>query len=183
MTGTGVIQCGQVTSGSRGIFTTVEEPNRSAAATGANHPPGDRHSYVFRVFDGSLPLPARDERGEGRGGGRPRLTFGDTASSPRPSPPAGEEREKTQQCNAKHIRALCVRRPRATPSSIMKIKQLPVSFAALCAIATVVGCASTDRQASQSSFDVMSLNRDRKPFSRQVNLNQLVFEEPDLATN
>src|SRR5439155_22753743 len=63
LTGTGVIQCGQVTSGSRGIFTTVEEPNRSAAATGANHPPGDRHSYVFRVFDGSLPLPARDERG------------------------------------------------------------------------------------------------------------------------
>ena len=66
---------------------------------------------------------------------------------------------------------------------MMKIKQLLVSFAALCAIAAVVGCASTDRQASQSSFDVMNLNRDRKPFSRQVNLNQLVFEEPDRATN
>ena len=27
------------------------------------------------------------------------------ASSPRPSPPAGEEREKRQQCNAKHLLA------------------------------------------------------------------------------
>src|SRR5688572_10779805 len=34
-----------------------------------------RHrAYVFRVFNEYLPLPARDERGEGRGGGRPSLT-------------------------------------------------------------------------------------------------------------
>ena len=44
----------------------------------------------------------------------------------------------------------------------MKIQQLLVSLAALCAIATVVGCASTDGQASQSWFDGMNLNRDRK---------------------
>ena len=69
----------------------------------------------------------------------------------------------------------------------MKIKQLLVSLAALCAVATVVGCASTDRQASQSPFDGMNLNRDRKPssaeFSQQVDLTQLAFQEPDLATN
>jgi hypothetical protein len=67
----------------------------------------------------------------------------------------------------------------------MKTKQLLVSLAALCAVATVVGCASTDRQASQSPFDVMSLNRDRKPssagFSQQV--TQLAFRKPDLDTN
>ena len=61
----------------------------------------------------------------------------------------------------------------------MKIEQLLVSWAALCAIATVVGCASTDRQASRSSFELMNLNRD----SRQVNLNQLAFQKPDLDTN
>jgi len=154
-------------------------PRRSPALT----TPSATGTRMCLEYSTDLSLSPRGTSEGGRGGGRPRLTFGDTASSPRPSPPAGEEREKTQQCNAKHIRALCVRRPRATPSSIMKIKQLLVSFAALCAIATVVGCASTDRQASQSSFDVMSLNRDRKPFSQQVNLNQLVFEEPDLATN
>ena len=49
----------------------------------------------------------------------------------------------------------------------MKINQLLVSWAALCAIATVVGCASTDRPASQSSFDVMSLNRDGGQFSAE----------------
>ena len=69
----------------------------------------------------------------------------------------------------------------------MKIEQLLVSLAALCAIATVVGCASTDRQSSQSSFDVMNLNRDRKPssaeFSRPLNLDQLAFQRPDLDTN
>ena len=70
---------------------------------------------------------------------------------------------------------------------IMKTKQLLVSLAALCAIATVVGCASIDRQASQSSFDVMNLNRDRKPssaeFSQLLNLNQRAFQKPDLDTN
>src|SRR5437016_4523117 len=69
----------------------------------------------------------------------------------------------------------------------MKIKQLLVPLAALCAIATVAGCASTDRQASLSSLDVLNLNRDRKPssaeFSQQVNLNQLAFQKPDLDTN
>src|SRR5439155_19606385 len=30
--------------------------------------------YVFSVFDAWLPLPARDERGEGRGGGRSSVT-------------------------------------------------------------------------------------------------------------
>ena len=59
--------------------------------------------YVFSVFDAWLPLPARDERGEGRGGGSPSLTLR-CASSPRPSPPAGEEREKRQLRNAKHVR-------------------------------------------------------------------------------
>jgi hypothetical protein len=69
----------------------------------------------------------------------------------------------------------------------MCLKQFLVSLAALCAIATVVGCASTDRQAPQSSSDVMNLNRDRKPssaeFSQPVNLNQLAFQKPDLDTN
>ena len=69
----------------------------------------------------------------------------------------------------------------------MKIKQLLVSLAALCAIATVVGCASTDRQASQSSFDVMNLNSNRKPssaeFSQPLVLDDHAFQEPDLDTN
>jgi len=66
----------------------------------------------------------------------------------------------------------------------MKIKQVLVSLAALCAITTVVGCASTDPQASESSFDVMSLNRESSAeFSEQVNLNQLAFQKPDLDTN
>jgi len=72
-------------------------------------------------------------------------------------------------------------------TAVFRIKQMLVSLAALCAIATVEGCASTDRQASQSSFDVMNLNRDRKPspaaFSQQVNLNQLAFQNPELDTN
>src|SRR5947208_5431286 len=63
---------------------------------------GSVSRYVFRVFAEFLPLPARDERGEGRGGGSPRLTWR-CASSPRPSPPAGEEREKSQRRTAKHI--------------------------------------------------------------------------------
>jgi hypothetical protein len=61
--------------------------------------------------------------------------------------------------------ALCGRK-------IMKIKQLLVALAALCASATVVGCASTGCQVSQSSFDVMNLN-----------LNPLAFQKPDLDTN
>jgi hypothetical protein len=69
----------------------------------------------------------------------------------------------------------------------MKIKQFLVSLAALCAIATVVGCASTDPQAPESSFDLMNLNRDRKPssteFSEQANRNQLAFQKSDLDTN
>jgi hypothetical protein len=69
----------------------------------------------------------------------------------------------------------------------MKTKQLLVSLAALCAVATVLGCASTDRHASQSSFDMMNLNRDGNPssaeFSQQVNLNPLAFQKPELDTD
>ena len=103
----------------------------------------------------------------------------------------------------------------------MRTKQLLVSLAALCAIATVAGCASTDRQASQNSLDATNLNRNGRQFSaefsqsvfekwfagstgdplptpsrddspappifepgsQQVNLNQLAFQKPDLATN
>src|SRR5437016_1970236 len=43
----------------------------------------------------------------GEEGGR--ATPGELASSPRPSPPAGKEREKRQQCNAKHRRDLAFR--------------------------------------------------------------------------
>jgi len=67
----------------------------------------------------------------------------------------------------------------------MNMREFLVSLAALCAIATVVGCASTDRQASQSPFDVMNLNRAKKPssaeFSQQV--TQLAFQKPDLDTD
>src|SRR5436309_7668171 len=55
--------------------------------------------YGFNLLAEFLPLPARNERGEGRGGGSPSLTWR-VASSPRPSPPAGdaaEEREKRQR--------------------------------------------------------------------------------------
>jgi hypothetical protein len=57
-----------------------------------------RTGYVFSVFAEFLPLPARDERG----GGSPSRGW-QCASSPRPSPPAGEEREESQRRNAKHI--------------------------------------------------------------------------------
>ena len=69
----------------------------------------------------------------------------------------------------------------------MKIEQLLVSLAALCAIATEVGCVSADRQMSQSSVDATNPNRDRGQssvtFSQQLNLNQLAFQKPDLDTN
>jgi hypothetical protein len=69
----------------------------------------------------------------------------------------------------------------------MKIKQLLVSLAALCAIATEAGCVSANRQMSQYSFEATNLNRDGEQFSaefsRQVNLNQLAFQKPDLDTN
>ena len=69
----------------------------------------------------------------------------------------------------------------------MKIKQLLVSLAALCAIATEVGCVSADRQISQSSVDATNLNGDggqsSVTFSQQLNLNQLAFQKPDLDTN
>src|SRR5277367_6022558 len=44
-----------------------------------------------KIFGGSFPRPARNERGEGQGEGRLKKT----ASSPRPSSPLGEEREKS----------------------------------------------------------------------------------------
>jgi hypothetical protein len=53
---------------------------------------------------------------EGRGGGSPSLSWR-CASSPRPSPPAGEEREKSQRRNAKHIRGILPPGPEARNGS------------------------------------------------------------------
>ena len=53
--------------------------------------PNDKLPAV--IFGGGLPRPARNERGEGRGEGH----LIKTASSPRPSPPFGEERENNIQ--------------------------------------------------------------------------------------
>jgi 3-phosphoshikimate 1-carboxyvinyltransferase len=49
------------------------------------------------IFGGGLPRPARNERGEGRGEGH----LIKTVSSPRPSPPFGEERENNIQRSGK----------------------------------------------------------------------------------
>ena len=69
----------------------------------------------------------------------------------------------------------------------MRTKQLLVSLAALCAIATEAGCVSANRQMSRYSFEATNLNREGEQFSvefsRQVNLNQLAFQKPDLDTN
>ena len=69
----------------------------------------------------------------------------------------------------------------------MKIKQLLVSLAALCAIVTEVGCVSADRQMSQSLVDATNPNRDwgqsSITFSQHLNLNQLAFQKPDFDTN
>lgn len=83
----------------------------------------------------------------------------------------------------------------------MKIKQLLVSVALLCTIATDVGCVSVDRRMSQNSFDATNLIHNGGQFSAefsqsvsekwfagstgdpQVNLNQLAFQKPDLDTN
>ena len=61
---------------------------------------GEESCSVEAVFDvvnlsanKRLPRPATQERGEGRGEGQ----LIKTASSPQPSPPFGEEREKTMQ--------------------------------------------------------------------------------------
>src|SRR5437660_1051548 len=48
-------------------------------------------AYLDATIRNFLPLPARNERGEGRGEGHPTKW----ASSPPPSPPPREEREKT----------------------------------------------------------------------------------------
>src|SRR5207245_1884836 len=73
----------------------LRRPLSSATAAGGR--------YLFSIFAECLPLPARDERGE-VGEGRSRDSPGDGASSPRPSPPAAEEREHRQQCTAKQTR-------------------------------------------------------------------------------
>ena len=64
-------------------------PARLAAAKAA---------YEFAVTHTNLsllPLPVRNERGEGRGEG----SLENRASSPQPSPPFGEEREKASNCD------------------------------------------------------------------------------------
>src|SRR5438477_10953321 len=68
----------------------------------ANPRLGRGQPCAFSVFAEFLPLPARDEWGEGRGRGSPSLTWRG-ASSPRPSPPEAEEREKRQLRKAKYI--------------------------------------------------------------------------------
>jgi len=73
---------------------------RRAVKRRKRHSPGEPQpewsvavcEYVFSVFDESLPLSARDERGEGRGGGSPSLTQRCDLLSPALSSP-GEERE------------------------------------------------------------------------------------------
>jgi len=69
----------------------------------------------------------------------------------------------------------------------VKIKQLCVPLAALCAIATEAGCVSVDHQMSQSSFEAMNLKRDERlsptEFSQPLMLDEYTFERLGLNTN
>ncbi len=57
-------------------------------------PTGCTARYAFSVFDECLPLPARDERGEGRGGGSPNITRRCSLLSPALSSLRGGEGEE-----------------------------------------------------------------------------------------
>ena len=68
----------------------------------------------------------------------------------------------------------------------MKIKQLFVPLAVLCAIAALVGCASTNRQVSESSLDEKNLQRDEAQastgLSQPVFLDERAFRKLDIDT-
>ena len=71
--------------------------------------------------------------------------------------------------------------------SIVKIRRLFVPLASLCAVAALVGCASTDRQVSESSLDEKNLHCDQAPastgLSQPVFLYERAFRKLDLDTN
>ena len=69
----------------------------------------------------------------------------------------------------------------------MKIKHLLAPLGAFCAIAALVGCASTNRQVSESSLDEKKLQRDEAPastgHSQPVILDERAVRKLDLNTN
>ena len=71
--------------------------------------------------------------------------------------------------------------------SFVKIRRLFVPLASLCAVAALVGCASTDRQVSESSLDEKNLHCDQAPastgLSQPVFLYERAFRKLDLDTN
>jgi len=69
----------------------------------------------------------------------------------------------------------------------MKTKHLLAPLAMCCAVTALVGCASTDRQMSESSLDEMNLERHEAPYStglsQPVILNERAFPKLELDTN
>src|SRR5205814_6347035 len=59
-------------------------------------------SYVFSLST-NVSLSPRGTSAGRVGEGGVRASLGNAASSPRPSPPSGEERERRTQCKAKHV--------------------------------------------------------------------------------
>ena len=68
----------------------------------------------------------------------------------------------------------------------MKIKHLLAPLGAFCAIAALVGCASTNRQVSESSLDEKNLQRDEAQastgLSQPVFLDERAFRKLDIDT-
>src|SRR6266699_4150122 len=73
---------------------------------------GDTAAYVFSVFDECLPLPARHERGEGRGGGSPNPNRRCSLLS------SLRGREGEKNCGTLN-RYAAARRPRGVPTSLL----------------------------------------------------------------
>jgi len=68
----------------------------------------------------------------------------------------------------------------------MKTKHLLAPLAMCCAVAALVGCASTDRHMSESSLDEKNLERDEASstgLSQPVILDERAFPKLDLDTN
>ena len=69
----------------------------------------------------------------------------------------------------------------------MKTKHLLATLAMCCAVTALVGCASTNRQVSESSLDEKKLQRDEAPastgHSQPVILDERAFRNLDLDTN